>query len=127
MVHEDRVAEVSVYTDLTEREGWALIARVAVARLLVEHPACSEVLLMDGSTLRKFEECDDGPRHWTRKSDDWTVSGCARCGGNHHVNWREFTHPVVDADGTTWTHWTPCPTNGEPILMAKVPVEEGRA
>lgn len=48
-----------------------------------------------------------------------SVHGCARCGGGHvnKIEWRRLERPVVDGDGTTWTHWCPCPTNGEPILM----------
>jgi hypothetical protein len=45
------------------------------------------------------------------------VRSCARCGGDHDVEFKPLTHPVVDTDGTTWTHWAPCPVNGEPILM----------
>lgn len=33
-----------------------------------------------------------------------------------------LAHPVVGPDGTTWTHWAPCPTNGEPILMRRGPL-----
>jgi len=45
--------------------------------------------------------------------------GCARCHGEGHENitWQPLTFPVPDTDGTEWTHWAPCPTNGEPILM----------
>lgn len=38
---------------------------------------------------------------------------CARCGETHHgIKWRMLTRPCGDD-----THWAPCPTNGEPILM----------
>lgn len=51
---------------------------------------------------------------------DW----CARCGedGPRHPDgpkflFRRFTHPIEDADGTVWTHWAPCPVNGDPVLL----------
>jgi hypothetical protein len=28
-----------------------------------------------------------------------------------------LAHPVELDDGTAFTHWAPCPTNGEPILL----------
>ncbi len=48
-----------------------------------------------------------------------SIRGCARCHGPGHENveWKPLTHPIEDSDGTEWTHWAPCPTNGEPILM----------
>lgn len=46
------------------------------------------------------------------------LPGCARCHGDGHdgLLFSPLTHPVVDGEGT-WTHWAPCPTNGEPILL----------
>lgn len=45
------------------------------------------------------------------------VGRCARCGKDHRGLWFEqMDNPVVDSDGTPWTHWAPCPTNGQPIL-----------
>ena len=42
---------------------------------------------------------------------------CARCGGDHeNVDTKPFAKPFrLGVD--TWTHWAPCPTNGEPILV----------
>jgi hypothetical protein len=54
------------------------------------------------------------------------LRGCARCHGDGHKQlvFRPLTHPVEMGDGTMthWamTHWAPCPTNGEPILMGYV-------
>jgi hypothetical protein len=47
-----------------------------------------------------------------------SITGCARCDGDGHadVTWLPLTHPIEDSDGV-WTHWAPCPTNGQPILM----------
>lgn len=46
------------------------------------------------------------------------VRSCARCGGDHdNVQWEQLQRPIVDDDGTAWTHWAPCPTNGQPILQ----------
>lgn len=43
---------------------------------------------------------------------------CARCHQDHdNLYFWPLTHPVEDPDGTQWTLWTPCPTNGEPILL----------
>lgn len=41
---------------------------------------------------------------------------CQRCGETHTaIEWQALTNPIIDIDGN-WTHWAPCPTNGEPIL-----------
>lgn len=48
------------------------------------------------------------------------VTGCARCGGSHEdVIARRMVRPFAPAEagGLTWTHWAPCPTNGDPILI----------
>lgn len=43
---------------------------------------------------------------------------CARCGSDHdNIYFWPLTHPIEDTDGTVWTMWAPCPTNGEPILL----------
>ncbi len=54
------------------------------------------------------------------------VVGCARCHGDGHpaLTFRPFTHPVEGRGVAVFTHWAPCPTNGEPILFAIVPSEE---
>ena len=46
-----------------------------------------------------------------------SIVGCARCGGTHgQIEFRKLTQPCGDL-----THWAPCPTNGEPILMLITP------
>jgi hypothetical protein len=41
------------------------------------------------------------------------LNNCARCGGNHvMLSFKKLKHPAGDM-----THWTPCPRNGQPILM----------
>lgn len=53
----------------------------------------------------------------------WTVivpelRNCARCGGTHrNIHFKELTHYFVENDGTVWTHYAPCPSNSEPILL----------
>jgi hypothetical protein len=43
------------------------------------------------------------------------LRGCARCGGDHtDLVFIKLTIPSFDGE---WTHWTHCPTNGEPIMM----------
>lgn len=56
------------------------------------------------------------------------IHNCARCGGNHNdVQWKRLTRPIVDNDVVVgrieWTHWLPCPTNGEPVLQAELPTD----
>ena len=44
------------------------------------------------------------------------IRGCARCGQNHRkLTFTPLTHPIEAVEA--WTHWCPCPTNGEPILL----------
>lgn len=45
------------------------------------------------------------------------MKGCARCEGEGHpqIRFKKLTHPVGDL-----THWAPCPTNGEPILLKQI-------
>jgi hypothetical protein len=44
------------------------------------------------------------------------ILGCARCGGEHLVRFKELRIPITIGD-TTLTHWGMCPTTKEPILM----------
>jgi hypothetical protein len=49
------------------------------------------------------------------------LSGCARCEGDHEtVTFKPLTHAIELDDGTLYTHWGACPSNGEPILMRVV-------
>lgn len=44
---------------------------------------------------------------------------CARCGESHYdLEFQPLTRP------TEWSHWAPCPTNGEPIMLKIVDLEE---
>jgi len=45
-----------------------------------------------------------------------SVRGCARCGGDHAVEYREFRRPIPDVDGA-FTHWGACTVTGDPILL----------
>ena len=50
---------------------------------------------------------------------------CARCGGDHsNVEAAPLTRPVVElrdnVEEVLYTHWAPCPTNGEPILAVEL-------
>ena len=41
------------------------------------------------------------------------IRKCARCNGDHDdLEFRPFDLPA-----RKFTHWAPCPTNGEPVLM----------
>ncbi len=47
-----------------------------------------------------------------------TIGNCARCGQDHKdLEFKLFTDAIEDTDGTIWSHWALCPTNGEPILL----------
>lgn len=52
------------------------------------------------------------------------VSNCARCGEDHeNMTFAQLERPMTPDDVSppiTWTHWAPCPTNGQPILMRNV-------
>ena len=51
-----------------------------------------------------------------------SVSNCARCEGNHDdLPFTRFERPIVDQGepGYTWTHWSICPTSGDPILLRR--------
>ena len=57
------------------------------------------------------------------------IVNCARCGGIHFdVEAAPLTRPVYEdapSEKILYTHWVPCPTNGEPILVVEVPPKEG--
>ncbi len=49
------------------------------------------------------------------------VGNCSRCGGDHlYLTFKRFVRPIEDPDGTLWEWWTPCPTNGDPILLCQM-------
>lgn len=46
------------------------------------------------------------------------VMSCARCGKNHEsVEFKKLDLPIITKEEITFTHWAPCPFNGEPILL----------
>lgn len=52
------------------------------------------------------------------------LQGCARCDGAGHpgLTFTPLTYPFELEEEMPFTHWAPCPTNGEPILMRFAPV-----
>lgn len=55
------------------------------------------------------------------------LGGCARCRGDGHRNltFEPLDHPVYTDEGKyEFTHWAPCSTNGQPILMCAVARED---
>lgn len=46
------------------------------------------------------------------------VEVCARCGDSHsRLEFHALERPMAPAETTVmWTHWAPCPTNGQPIM-----------
>lgn len=63
------------------------------------------------------EKCDQAVIASRQGDETKTVRCCARCGGDHQTAFRELQNPIVENDGTAWTHWGLCETNWEPILM----------
>lgn len=57
---------------------------------------------------------------------EWMV-GCSRCRGAGHANvvFQPLTYPLAIPGSAPLTHWAPCPTNGEPILMYVSPGDKG--
>jgi hypothetical protein len=60
------------------------------------------------------------------ESITYDLVGCARCHGDGHpqITFEPLTFPYVEDNGTEMTHWAPCPTNGEPILMGTRAITE---
>lgn len=53
--------------------------------------------------------------------------GCTRCHGPGHddLTYRPLTHFIeFTNDSSIATHWRPCPTNGEPILLCVTSSED---
>lgn len=49
------------------------------------------------------------------KSD---IANCARCGGSHcQLELQPLTQPVLYLGLAIATHFAPCPTNGQPVLV----------
>lgn len=47
-----------------------------------------------------------------------SIGSCARCGEDHSdLVFKPFTHPIETHTRVLFTHFAPCPTNGEPIVM----------
>lgn len=56
------------------------------------------------------------------------IGNCARCDGTHeNLVATRLTRPVLEdepSEFVLYTHWAPCPTNGEPILVLKYNLTE---
>jgi len=47
---------------------------------------------------------------------------CARCGRDHrYVTFKLLVNPVSHEGRLIATHWAPCPTYGDPILLIRTP------
>lgn len=49
------------------------------------------------------------------------ITNCSRCGGDHDdLEALELAIPFAPPECApiTWTHWAPCPTNGQPIMVS---------
>lgn len=104
------------------------------------HPLASEVVLLEGwelgrhshevrsyveRALAKRNQLWSDCRHETTTSPAplvFSITGCARCGcdGHDDVMWQPLAYPFdpcsTEPEGA-FTHWAPCPNNGEPIMM----------
>ena len=46
------------------------------------------------------------------------IQNCARCGGDHEVDFRHFRgNPFVDADDIVYEWWGLCSNTGDPVLL----------
>lgn len=49
------------------------------------------------------------------------IQRCARCGGDHDgLIFLKLLRPAVIDDTLVATHWSLCPSNGQPIMMTVV-------
>lgn len=49
------------------------------------------------------------------------IGACARCGRDHHgLRFRLLDRPMEDG-ADAYTHWAPCPTNGQPVVLRVMP------
>lgn len=61
-----------------------------------------------------------------------SVENCSRCGGDHDVvELSKLSMPFAPPECApiAWTHWAPCPVNGQPIMVmiaAAAEIEPGR-
>jgi len=115
-------------------EKWARIVETATPQIAVfDLPFPDRVLMMVShlmpSTpiepeLRKGEmalalsELSD--------ADRFPIKNCARCGEDHEpMPYLPLRTPDVDVRGDGATHYTLCPTNQQPVLMAVVDMDGG--
>ena len=54
---------------------------------------------------------------------DSNVVGCARCGGDHLIRFKEFKRGPMMLGEESLTHWGLCPVTKEPVLMRFVEAE----
>lgn len=48
------------------------------------------------------------------------LGNCARCGGNHKdIEFKAMANALEQ-----YTHWAPCPNNGDPILLEILAAED---
>lgn len=93
----------TTYTECTEHDVESLIGDLSRITALADG-ALEEVDLKYGYIDEQF-------------TTD-LLRGCARCHKDHeNMVWRPLQYPIEDPDGTHWTHWAPCPTNDQPVLM----------
>lgn len=103
--HLEEPADIVEYV----RGGDGDAAAQLVAKAFGLEPATEPALAVEG-TLR----------------DAWVpvakLTGCARCGEEHHeLVFRPLVRAVERDGDVIATHWAACPTSGDPILMITLP------
>lgn len=51
--------------------------------------------------------------------------GCARCGEDHkEITYTRLTRPLEIGSTLVFSHWAPCPVNGEPVMLSIVHMKD---
>ena len=79
-------------------------------KIMSDHCTCA-LFIRECLTRALRRGAAKGPQEG--ESFDTSFDACARCGERHQdLRFNPLTYPADE-----WTHWAPCPTNGEPIML----------
>lgn len=118
------------------RSAFLLISTGRTPQIVGLHPLASEVVLLEGwefgaysyevqvwlerALSKRNQRWEDCRRETTTSPVPFvsSITGCARCGCDGHadVRWEALAYPFANVTGD-FTHWAPCPNNGQPIMM----------
>lgn len=101
-----------------DKDGWFLVRCQTCRKQVIRFTL--------GETRRKWNSVRGNNMKTVKKAKPEAITikkveNCARCKRNHKdVRFEVFKHPVIAGpmNNDLYTHWAPCPTNGQPILMA---------